>query len=235
MKPKISGVHNEMALLEFIHEIILKYGRGINILFDSGVNQYQANNILYAYHEGRLTSHRKKTDVVLLSGDCEYNLSIKKSDAQFWESAETYWRQTADEILNGLVTQGHTSVLKQDNIYQIIPSVAIEATKEEEEHIVFGSDILPNGCILSQTFNDPIHTYDRVTNTVTISVKNVITSPETIPPFMRVWFLLRNEATRNSLPRYPGIRLQAVYRSRAFSGSTKQILRVQRDDLWNRL
>jgi hypothetical protein len=79
---------------------------------------------------------------------------------------------------------------------------------------VFGSDILAGGGgVVKETFNDEHYTLKD--NHLTVTADLVIAQPEDIPENMQVYFLIRNDSSRNRPgSRYPGLRVLGSYASR---------------------
>lgn len=225
---RISGTDNEKMLVKLIEDAVTLYGPGININFISNNNNFLAEDVKSAKEVGADTKNRKKADVLII-GKKNYPISMKKNNAEYWESADSLWREEARKYISKALLANKVKILpRQGKEVMIVPNLAIEATPEEESNVVFGSDILPYGCVITHTFNNTKINYDDVTNTVIVKVDNIITDARNIPQDKKVWFVIRNQTGRVSLPEMPGLRILAAYKSRAFTGSTTRFTLAQR-------
>lgn len=84
-----------------------------------------------------------------------YNISVKKDNAEMWESADSLWGQKAAEYVKKLEKKGKIT-LQQEKTghFTITPNIAIEATADEARDVVFGSDILGQGVVITKTFRE---------------------------------------------------------------------------------
>jgi len=220
-----AGLKNEAHLVETITRMISEVGP-LNITFvgDNG-KSITANNVTQAISAGADTKGRKKSDVNLLSNGKAIPLSLKKGNAEFWESADTIWGNKADALVDQLLKDkkitltpypdGNVRSTDQKPFVKINPSVAMQATAEETLDVVFGSDILQGyGGVVKETFVDENYTLKG--NELSITADLVITTAEDIPEKAKPWWLVRNGGVGRPRPKhkYPGLRIQAVYGSR---------------------
>jgi hypothetical protein len=218
---KSAGLSNEKHLVDTINRFVSEIGP-INVIFvgDNG-KSITAKNVTQAISAGADVANRKKSDVNLMSGNRLIPISLKKSNAEYWESADTLWGNKADQLINQLVSQKRiklTPIGKTRNdgaeFVKISPEVAIPASLEDTLAVVFGSDILTGqGGVVKQTFDDEHYKLDG--NNLTITADLVITSAEDIPEKNKVYWLIRNDSTRTRPNhKYPGLRVIASYASR---------------------
>lgn len=216
-----AGLKNEHHLINTIKKFASEFG-SIDITFvgDNGQN-LTIPNVTSAAGSGKDTAKRKKSDILLYSGIKQIPISIKKANAEYWESADSLFGKQADAILDKLVQNGQVSLTPIDKQrpsdsvtkVKIAPEIAIKATPAQTLDVVFGSDILPHGAIVKQTFHDEHYTLKG--NHLTITTDLVIRKPEDIPPNLQVYFLIRNDSTRNRPgSKYPGLRVLGSYASR---------------------
>lgn len=216
-----AGLKNEQHLIDTINKFAEKH-KSLDITFvgDNGQN-ITIPNVTIAKSVGTDTANRKKGDVALYSNNTAIPVSIKKSNAEYWESADTIFGKQADAIIDNLVKANSVKltpldkVRKSDNVrkVKISPEVAVKASPEQTLEIVFGSDIMPHGAIIKQTFHD--EHYSLKGNHLTITTDLVIRRPEDIPENLQVYFLIRNDSTRNRPgSKYPGLRVLGSYASR---------------------
>jgi hypothetical protein len=219
---KSGGIDNELHLVNKINEFVKERGPlTVTFVGDNG-KRISASNITEAVHVGANTKDRKKTDVQLLTQNNPIPISIKKRNAEHWESADTYFGARLDTIVDYLLAKKKITITPTGNyrkkdgvpIVRINPTVAIPATDKESVDVVFGSDILAgNGAVVKETFQDEHYTLQG--NHLTITAELVITHPEDIPENLKVVWVIGNSSDRmRPLSKYPGLRPQAFYTSR---------------------
>jgi len=211
-----AGVANETNLVQAINYVIEKYGV-CNVLFTDGKHKHLIVDAKVARRTGEDTAGRKKADLTITdSKNKVVPVSLKKDNAEYWESADSFWRESAKHFLDKAVKDGDVTVQNlAGGVIKITPNIGIEATVEETKSVVFGSDILPNkGSVVTRTFVGDDFKYTGEDNTLTINCSSVITKLSEIPDSKKVWFLIRNDSTRKSIPNYPGTRALAAYKSR---------------------
>lgn len=218
---KSAGLDNEKQLVDAINRFSNEVGPlDITFVGDNG-KSITAKNVTGAISAGADTAGRKKSDVNLVSGNKTIPLSLKKSSAEYWESADTLWGKRADAVVEKLLAAGKIELTPLDktrkndsaNFVKIKPEVAVKATPEETVKVVFGSDLLGQGGVVKQTFDDEHYTLDG--NKLTVTADLVITKPEDIPEREMVYWLIRNDSTRTRPNhKYPGLRVLASYARR---------------------
>lgn len=205
---KSAGVANELELAGLLQSVIQKYGKANVTFVDHRGKKMSIRNCTNVDVAGRDTAGRKKADVVLTSDKGSLPISIKKLDADMWESADNLFGERARGILDKLVKDGVVELreigkrsLKVGKSSKIVPvyelskEIVMEPTPEEAMQAIFGSDLNPKGGVVVQTFK-PEH-FTQVDNNVTVNAHAVITNAAEIPEsHMMVW-LLRNDSTRN--------------------------------------
>jgi len=196
-----AGVANEIELASILQSVIDKYGSA-NITFeDPRGKTLKIKNCVDVEVAGRSTANRKKADVVLKSSKNKLPVSIKKINADMWESADNMFGARAREILNKLIKD---KVIKLEKIkmrgdipvYKLSKEIVMEPTEEEAMNAIFGSDINPEGGIVIQTFK-PEH-FKQDENDVQVDAHAVIKNKEDIPESHAMLWLLRNDSDRNS-------------------------------------
>ena len=226
-----AGVENEHYLVKQINDMIEEIGTpsGISILF-KGKHKKQFDNIVEAKQVGADTKGRKKADIILIDKNKKkYPISLKKDNYDILESSDTYYKKKARRKLDKLIKSGKVKLktLKEKTgkrgkytVYKIEPNFAMRATPQEKKDVLFGSDILAGkGCIVIRTFREGDFTYDGEDNRLTITCTDSISEPSQTGT---VWFLVRNDSTRNKSSKYPknkddmpaGIRILANTESR---------------------
>lgn len=223
-----AGVDNELNLVSAINFVIKTYGV-CDVKFTDGSVNFLANDIKEARRVGEDTAGRKKADLNLYGVNGKvFPVSLKKDNAEYWESADSYWKANAEFYLVQSIKNSKVTVQSiPGNIVKINPSIGVEATDEEAKDAIFGSDISGKGCVVTKTFDGSEFNYDGNKNLLTITVLSVITKLADVPDTKKVWFLIRNDSTRKSIPSYPGTRALATYKSRITS-SVYQIPKTKR-------
>lgn len=228
---KSAGVANEIELGSIVQSVIDKYGdanvtftdpRGIKLTIEN------ANEVEIA---GRTTAGRRKADVLIKSPNSRLPISIKKVNADMWESADNLFGQRAKEIVEKLVSEGVVELIqigsrKGEPVYKLSKEIVMEPTEEEALQAIFGSDINPEGGIVIQTFK-PEH-FKQTDNNIDVDAHAVIVDKDDIPESHVMYWLLRNDKDRNSKSLgIPGIRPLGVTAKRAFGkGGSKDIIEV---------
>lgn len=199
-----AGVANELELASILQSVIQKYGSANVTFIDPRGKKMTIRNATNVDVAGRDTADRKKADVVLTSERGSLPISIKKLDADMWESADNMFGERARAILDKLVAKGVVQLNQIGErklktgvvpVYELSKEIVMEPTEQEALSAVFGADLNPKGGVVVQTFK-PEH-FTQKENNVTVNCHAVITNAAEIPEsHMMVW-LLRNDSTRN--------------------------------------
>jgi len=207
-----AGVGNEKFLVDTVNNIIKKMG-SVNVHFKQGSKTFKILNCTSVESVGADTSGRKKADVVFLSKkNIKYPVSIKKDDAETWESADSYFSEEAKKIIDKAIKDKKTKLVSQGTHYTIEPNIAVTATRKEKIDVVFGSDLSPNGAVITKTFSKG--DFELKGENLIINVSNIITELSDVKGDKDVYFFIRNDKTRKSIKEYPGIRILATYKKR---------------------
>lgn len=224
---KAAGIDNEDALINQLNHYTSQHTQ-LNITFKSAHMKYHVKDVVVTESVGTDTKNRKKADVTITTRDGKkVPISVKKDKAEMWESADRYWSSNTTNTIKHLLSKGDIKMEDKDGIYKIAPAVGIEATPEEKRAVVFGSDIEGQGCVVQKTFSPGDFSYCFKSNELTVDVSHIIEKQEDIKGSHDVWFMIRSDCTRRSVPDYPGIRTLAVYESRM----TKKVKRYNRGDI----
>tara|TARA_R110000851_G_scaffold230509_1_gene383255 strand:- start:64 stop:1038 length:975 start_codon:yes stop_codon:yes gene_type:complete len=217
-----AGLGNEQTFVNEISKAIKTACQPISIAFvgSNGVG-WDLHGVTSCTGVGADTSGRKKADVIIHTDSGLKRISLKKGNAEYWESADTYFGHEADSIITELVAADELSLIPLDKtnsaggeFVKLSREVAADATADEVIDIVFGNDLTgPDGAILKQTFSPDDFQLDHTSLTVRCSV--VIVDVMDIPEQMYPYFLIRNDSSRGR-PKYmyPGIRATAIYKKR---------------------
>lgn len=199
-----AGVANELELASIIESVVEAYGSANITFVDPRGKKMTIKNCNNVQVAGRDTADRKKADVVLASDKSSLPISIKKLDADMWESADNLFGERARKILDQLVDDGIVELKKIGtrklktgpvDVYELSKEIVMEPTEEEALNAIFGSDLNPEGGVVIQTFKPEHFTQDK--NNVTVKAHAVITNAGEIPESHLMVWLLRNDSTRN--------------------------------------
>lgn len=207
-----AGVGNENLLVDTIN----KYAKTgpINVIFKAKNKTYTVNGCAKAESVGADTAGRKKADVVLVdSKNKKFSISIKKDDAETWESADSYFGEEAEKIIAKAIKEKKTKLISEGSYYKIEPNIAVKATTSEKRDVVFGSDLAAGGAVVTKTFGSGSFSLDKNQNLV-VDCTHIITELSDVKDDKDVYFLIRNDKTRKSVKKYPGIRVLASYKKR---------------------
>jgi hypothetical protein len=207
-----AGVGNEMMLVDVINRQTKK--GPINVIFKAKNKTFSVMGCTGAKSVGADTAGRKKADVVLTSAkEKQYPISIKKDDAETWESADSYFGETAEKIIAKAIKEKKAKVKSMGTYFTLEPNLAVKAVTSEKKDVVFGSDLEKGGAVVTKTFNSGSFEIDDSGNLI-IDCSHIITEMTDVKGDKDVYFLIRNDKTRKSIKRYPGIRVLAAYKKR---------------------
>lgn len=216
-----AGVENEQIIVDAINR---RTETGpINVVFLAKNKKFTVLNCAKASQVGGDTAGRKKADILLIdSKNKKYPISIKKDNAETWESADSYFGPSALKIIKKAIKEKKTKLVSQGSYFKIEPNIAVEATLVEKQAVVFGSDLKNGGAVITKTFTSSSFSGDS--DSLFVDCSYIITKLSDVKGEKGVYFLMRNDKTRKSLKEYPGIRILAVYTKRI----NKNVLVVKR-------
>ena len=214
-----AGTQNEIALNTNINNFCNdNLGQPLKIIFVAGTKKYIIPDATGAKLTKADTAGNKKADVVVLgTNNKKYPISIKQENAEYWGTTETYYGARAKEVIDKAVEEQKVKFEhhKSGNYFTLSPAIAVKANSDDLDHVVFGSDIKPNGAVITSTFVSSDFKYDGSKNTLTITVSNIITDKGDVIEKYYPYFIIRNSRARNSKALgYPGIIVQAAYKKR---------------------
>ena len=230
-----AGVANEIEMASLLQSVIDRYG-SVNVTFvDPRGKTLVINDCNSVDVAGRDTGGRKKADVVLQSPERSLPISIKKLNAEAWESADNLFGKKARGIIDKLVKDKQVKLQKLEKtrngspVYALSKEIVVEPTEEEAMNAIFGSDLNPRGGVVIQTFK-PEH-FVQTGQDVTIEAHAVIASKADIPESHLMVWLLRNDSNRNSTSLgLPGIRIMGVTLTRGIGKKgTKDVILVDKN------
>jgi len=209
-----AGIENEYTLIAMINQALAN--GPMNLVFQAKRKKFTVPQAVRAEAVGGDTKNRKKSDVNIVDVDGnKFPLSLKKDKAEIWESADSYWGKEMEKIVRREESLGTVKIEphpKVRSVSTITPNLAVKATPKEVINVVFGTDILPNGCVLEKRFNGK-YKIDGETESIIIDVTKIITSPRELKGDYEVYFLMRNDSSRKGSV-VPGLRVLAVKKTR---------------------
>jgi hypothetical protein len=158
-----AGLDNEQALVDDINQYT---GEGpIKVVFKGTNKTISFNNITKAKSIGTDTSGGKKSDVALYDGDKIIgNLSLKKSNAVMWESADKRYKDLVKKLSQKLIDNPFPNIglrkTEKEGIYRLYNPetntdlsgiIITDLPNNENESIIFGTDN-PKVQVIKHTF-----------------------------------------------------------------------------------
>lgn len=210
-------------------------GTPINIVFTAKAGHkapFTVNDVVNCKGVGKETQDRKKADIKLITKNgIEVPISIKKDNAEIWESSDTYFGPVAKDIFERLDLMAQISYAKEKQT--VVTSKRGKTSKEERyswkldkgseikvkitdpkiiKDVCFGSDILGSGFIVQKTFTttplefkddkNGIRTFMCPVSFLAMTVDEIVKSSHC------VYLLIRNDADRaNASMGYRGLRV----------------------------
>lgn len=244
------GIINEETLEKNIN-ILCKHNGAINIIFrgQNGVS-YKCENVIGAKRVGDRVKEQDengkakkdsylKADVFLKTGPDAgirpgYNISIKQKNAGSWESSDARFKKDAEEKLTYAVDNKLTEIIPYENTstYTLTNVVCWKLRRDQARQVVFGKDILGQGCIVQATFSDIEFTEDVKTGKewyiievpfVFVTLADVMRDEEHQP-----WCVIRRGTGRAPFTihgvKYKGLRVQCYYKKYVNSRTNKVIV-----------
>lgn len=208
-----AGLDNEEAMINNINTFVA--GGPLKICITDGIRKYVYDDVISCKGVGGDTANRKKADVLLcLKGGGEIPISIKKDNAEMWESADSYWAAQAKDIVDRLEKAGKISLQQSGSIWKIAPNVGVTATQAEKRAVVFGEDILRKGFVVIRTFRGDDFKLSADGTQLDIKVTTLIDSESQLTGDKDIYFLIRNDSSRKGSKIRPGLRVLAVSSTR---------------------
>lgn len=211
---KSAGLDNEDALIDNIKMFIK--GGPIHVNITDGKKNYCYENVVDVKGVGGDTTDRKKADVVLiLKSGIEIPISIKKDNAEMWESADSYWSTIAKKIVDREEANGIINISPKGGVSFMTPNIAIKADDSEKKAVVFGNDLLGKGFVVVRTFRAITDfKLNESGETLNITVTKIIDKMSDLIGNYEIYFLIRNDSSRKGSKIRPGLRVLAVNATR---------------------
>ena len=210
---KSAGLDNEDAMIDGIK--FYTKGGPMTVKITDGRKEYTYKDVVDVEEVGRDTSNRKKADVRLVLEDgTKIPVSIKKDNAEMWESADSYWAPTAKKIVDRLEASGEVDISKKGAVFYMKPNLGVPATAREKEAVVFGSDVLGKGFVVVRTFRSSDFTLSKNGDILEVKVSKIIDKMSDLKKEYDIYFLIRNDSSRKGSKIRPGLRVLAVAATR---------------------
>jgi hypothetical protein len=210
---KSAGLDNEDAMIDGIKQFTK--GGPMTVKITDGKKSFTYKDVVDVEEVGRDTTNRKKADVrLVLQNGTKIPISIKKDNAEMWESADSYWAPTAKKIVDREEASGNITVGKKGTVFTITPNIAVEASNAEKQAVVFGSDLLGKGFAVVRTFRGSDFTLTQNGDILEVKVTKIIDKMADLKGTSNIFFLIRNDSSRKGSKIRPGLRVLAVSATR---------------------
>jgi len=210
---KSAGLDNEDAMIDGIKQFTNNGPMTVRIT--DGRKSYTYKDVIDVEEVGRDTSNRKKADVrLVIKGGKKIPISIKKDNAEMWESADSYWAATAKKIVDNLEKDGEIELTKNGTVWKMKPNLGVPADPTEKRNVVFGSDLLNKGFVVVRSFRSSDFTIDKTGDILEVRVTKIIDKMTDLKGDADIFFLIRNDSSRKGSKIRPGLRVLAVSATR---------------------
>ena len=225
------GLPNEQFLTQKINKYLLACGR-INLIFFNGDTQVRYDDVgrCYATENRKRRRGRNKADMIIETQKSEYCVSIKQSDAERWESADTSHGKIALQKLENAIRDGKTSLVNVMDVngnpmlrsgdanrpvMRVEPELYWKMDPQEQRKIIFGDDVINDGAVAIKTFDDGDFQFDESSATLRVSCERLYVPSLPIRAEDEPCWMIRNDVTRNcrSLG-ILGLRIESVFLTR---------------------
>lgn len=204
-----AGLDNEQSLIDGINEYASE-DNPIKIIFKGTNKSISFDNITKAQGVGADTAGGKKSDVALYSGsEVVGNLSLKKTNASMWESADRRYKDLMIKLSDILINKPFPNIglrkTEKEGIYRLynpetntdLSGIIINNLPDNDnEAIVFGTDN-PKVQVIKHTFQSSDFTFNN--NTLTINSGIIFTDLEDIEEIdYEPILIVRHDVTRTA-------------------------------------
>ena len=204
-----AGLGNEDAMINGIEQFT-KNGP-MTVCITDGKKKYEYKNVIGVEEVGRDTTNRKKADVRLkIKGGGKIPISIKKDNAEIWESADSYYSSIAKKVVDREEVRGTIAIEQKGSISYMQPNLGIKTTNSEKRDVVFGSDLLNKGFVVVKTFRGSDFQMSKDGDMLYVYVTQIIDKISDLKGKDDIFFLIRNDSSRKGSKIRPGLRVLAV-------------------------
>lgn len=208
---KSAGLDNEDTMIDNI-KMFTKTGP-MTVKITDGLKSYTYKDVVDIEEVGRDTTNRKKADVrLVIENGTKIPISIKKDNAEMWESADSYWAPVAKRIVDKLEATAEIQIQKTGSVFKMTPNLGIKANNREKKAVVFGSDLLGKGFVVVRTFRSS--DFKMNGDILEVKVTKIIDQMKDLKGTSDIFFLIRNDSSRRGSKIRPGLRVLAVSATR---------------------
>lgn len=225
------GVPNEQFLVQKINKYLQQHD-AINLIFLSETIVIRYTDVIecMATQNRKLRTGRNKADMIVKTARQQHAVSIKQSDSERWESADTARGSVARSKLDRAVQQAKIQLIPaltdtgypiyrngdpNKPVMRIEPEIYWPMTRTEQIETMFGDDIDDTGAIVVNTFGEDDFEYESKTKNLKINCNRIYTRICDVSEQDAAYWMLRNDVTRNCLPLgVAGLRIESVRASR---------------------
>ncbi len=206
-----AGTENEDILSNELKKLLEDGPK--NVVFIGSNKNYATKNIKDVRDVGYDVAGGKKADIVLI-GDKDYPISIKKDNAGFWESSDTRYKdivnKLSEKIKNGdfapkltfqpfkdklgNVKEGINIMYNEETDRKVTGVIVTDLPSKDEESIIFGSD---NAVVVYKTYTSK--DFNLEGDTITVEVSKIIEDMDDVKEFNAEPVLnIRHDSTRKA-------------------------------------
>jgi hypothetical protein len=206
-----AGTENEDILSNELKKLLEDGPK--NVVFIGSNKNYATKNIKDVRDVGYDVAGGKKADIVLI-GDKDYPISIKKDNAGFWESSDTRYKdivnKLSEKIKNGdfapkltfqpfkdklgNVKEGINIMYNEETDRKVTGVIVTDLPSKDEESIVFGSD---DAVVVYKTYTPK--DFNLEGDTITVEVSKIIEDMDDVKEFNAEPVLnIRHDSTRKA-------------------------------------
>ncbi len=206
-----AGTENEDILSNELKKLLEDGPK--NVVFIGSNKNYATKNIKDVRDVGYDVAGGKKADIVLI-GDKDYPISIKKDNAGFWESSDTRYKdivnKLSEKIKNGDFTpkltfqpfkdklgnvkEGINIMYNEETDRKVTGVIVTDLPSKDEESIIFGSD---NAVVVYKTYTSK--DFNLEGDTITVEVSKIIEDMDDVKEFNAEPVLnIRHDSTRKA-------------------------------------
>ena len=206
-----AGTENEDILSNELKKLLEDGPK--NVVFIGSNKNYATKGIKDVRDVGYDVAGGKKADIVLI-GDKDYPISIKKDNAGFWESSDTRYKnivnKLSEKIKNGdfapkltfqpfkdklgNVKEGINIMYNEETDRKVTGVIITDLPSKDEESIIFGSD---GAVVVYKTYTSK--DFNLEGDTITVEVSKIIEDIDDVKEFNAEPVLnIRHDSTRKA-------------------------------------
>jgi hypothetical protein len=225
-----AGTENEDILENEVNKYIQEGAQ--TLIFNSPDTSYTIKDLKEIKGVGYDVAGGKKADVVI-KGDKDYPISIKKDNAGFWESSDTRYKDVVNALSKkiengdfapelvfkpfvdplGNVKKGINIMYNEVEDKKVTGVIVTDLPEKDEEAIIFGSD---NAVVIYKTYTPKNFTLED--DVLNIDVSKIIEDMKDVEKFdLEPVLNIRHDSTRTSTG---GLRATVQPKNKLYRGDT---------------